>query len=258
MKFINYLFILIFTFFAFTLFADSLDNHLFDAVLTKYVKEGQVNYKGLCQDDKFYQYIDQLAKTDLKTLGSEKEQLSFWINVYNAYTLKIICDNYPLDSINQLHSGGLVLGSIFNSTVWDKKLVELKGKTTTLNYIEHKIIRPQFKEPLIHFAIVCAAKGCPPLRQEAYRGKTLEKQLADQARIFLSDKDENRFNLQEKIAYLSSIFSWFGKDFGEGKVERLKFIAQFLPEKIATELKNNPQEWNIRYTNYDWSLNEQQ
>jgi uncharacterized protein DUF547 len=228
---------------------------LFTEILSDYVSDGKVNYKDLRLDKRLPAYIDQLSHTDPATLIDDKERFAFWINAYNAYTLKIICDNYPLKSISELHGGGAFLGRITKTTVWDKKLVTINNKKMTLNDIEHKTIRPEFKDARAHFALVCAAKSCPPLRNEAYEAHTLSEQLNDQGRIFLSQLDENNFDIFGKAANISPIFSWFAGDFG-GKNKVLSFLADFLPQEVSEAIKKDSSSWKIRYTYYDWSLNE--
>ena len=141
----------------------ALRHRLFSELLSTYVHDGIVNYKKLKSDKRLAEYIGWLSKADPDALPNEKEQLAFWINAYNAYTLKIICDNYPVESINDLHTGGLVIGSVLKTTVWDKKFVVVNGNTMTLNTIEHEIVRPKFNDPRGHFALVCASKSCPQL-----------------------------------------------------------------------------------------------
>ena len=232
-------------------------HQLFTDVLNAHVQEGAVDYTSLCKDTRFTQYMDQLASRNPDTLGGEKEKLAFWINAYNAWTLKIICDNYPLKSINELHSGGLAIGMILKTTVWDKKLVVINNGKTSLSDIEHKIIRPVFKDARIHFAIVCAAKGCPPLRNEAYEADRLDQQLDEQGRIFLGQKNKNSFTFGKKLANISPIFGWFKEDFGSKPESVLCFIARYLPESMGKSLAEDAQSWRIKYTYYDWSLNEQ-
>ncbi len=232
------------------------DSHgLLTDILADHVKDGMVNYRALCKDARLGQYIQQLARTNPDRISSEEDRLAFWINAYNAYTLKIICDNYPLKSIQNLNPRGL--RKAFAKTVWDKPLATVNNRPTTLNTIEHKIIRTRFKDPRIHFALVCAAKSCPPLRSEAYEGDKLDEQLDDQGRLFLTDSSKNRFDTGGRAAQISKIFSWFAKDFGGENAAVLKFIAEFLPEDAADKVKANPGAWTTRYTDYDWSLNEQ-
>lgn len=230
---------------------------IFTEILKEHVKEGRVNYQNLCSDQRLKQYIDQLASTDPEQISSREEKIAFWLNAYNAYTLEIVCDNYPIKSISELHSGGLVFGSLVGSTVWHKKLVTINKELTSLDHIEHNILRPIYKDPRIHFALVCAAKGCPPLRSEAYEAGNLNLQLDDQAREFLRQNDKNSFDLNKKVARISPIFSWFKKDFRMEAKTVLEYLAPFLDGATAESIKAAPKAWQIKYTNYDWSLNEQ-
>lgn len=227
-------------------------HRLFTELLSSYVHDGIVNYKKLRSDGRLAGYIGWLAKTDPDSLPNEKDKLAFWVNAYNAYTLKIICDNYPVESINDLHTGGLVIGT---ATVWDKKFVIVNGKTMSLNSIEHEIVRPQFKDPRGHFALVCASKSCPQLRSEAYEGTTLDRQLDDQGKAFLSDPLRNEFDPVKKHADISRIFDWYKSDFGPSDTEVLRYVSRFLSDSVARQILAAPNEWEIGYKSYDWSLN---
>ncbi|MCH7676525.1 DUF547 domain-containing protein, partial [candidate division KSB1 bacterium] len=114
---------------------------LFTEILQEYVSGGKVSYRDLCKDERLEAYISKLAATNPESIANPKGKLAFWINAYNAYTLKVICDNYPVESINELHFGGLIIGTVFKKTIWDKKFVIINHKKLSLNYIEHKIIR---------------------------------------------------------------------------------------------------------------------
>ena len=229
---------------------------LFNSVLNKYVQNGRVNYKGLCKDPDLAKYISYLESSDPEKITDQKVRLAFWINAYNAYTLKIICDHYPVKSINDLHSGGTALGHVFKTTIWDKEIVVINHKATSLNNIEHKIIRPVFKDFRIHFALVCAAKSCPALRPEAYEGSKLDQQLDDQAKLFLSDGSKNRFDVATQKASISKIFDWYQKDFGNDNSKVLVAISKYLPDQIRKSIQSAPDKWEVAYTNYDWDLNE--
>ncbi len=228
---------------------------VFSEILSTYVHDGSVNYKDLRNDKRLKDYIHWLAITNPDTLLDGKDKLAFWINAYNAYTLKIICDNSPVESINDLHSGGLVIGTVFKSTVWDKKLVTINGKSITLNTIEHEIVRPTFNDPRAHFALVCASKSCPALRNEAYEGSRLDAQLDDQGKKFFADNFRNEFDVATKKAHISKILSWYSGDFGDSDEGVLKFISRFLPPRLAEQINANPSAWDISYKDYDWSLN---
>jgi hypothetical protein len=239
--------------------AEGTDHTLFTDLLREYVTDGSVNYRGLCEEGgvgRLETYISQLAATDPETIIDDDERLAFWINAYNAYTLKIICDNYPVKSINDLHFGGLYIGTVLNKTAWDKQFVILGGETYSLNDVEHKIIRPRFEDARAHFALVCAAVSCPPLRPEAYTGDRLDEQLDDQGRIFFAEPNKNHFDREKKIAYLSKILDWYEGDFGEDDEALLLAITPYLPDDLAGDIRANPGAWDIKHTDYDWSLNE--
>ena len=170
---------------------DSVSVKIYDNLLHKYIVNGLVDYENLVKDKNLEKYIDALSKFDPSTLTNKNDKLAFWINAYNAYTLKIIVDNYPISSINDLHSGGRIIAHILKTTVWDKDFVIIDNKKITLNYIEHDIIRPKFKDPRIHFALVCGAMSCPPLRNEAYIGDKLDEQLNDQGKSFFANQSHS-------------------------------------------------------------------
>lgn len=249
---------------------DENAHSLFTEILKEYVSDGKVNYRDLRNGNRLEEYISKLAATDPEKIQNDKAKLAFWINAYNAYTLKVITDNYPIKSINELHFGGLYIGTLLKKTVWDKKFVVINGKKISLNFIEHKIIRAATQDPKAefsqvctetpcpraHFALVCASKGCPPLRSEAYEGHKLDEQLADQAKIFFSDEERNYFNVEKREAHLSKILDWFADDFGKNDEDILLFVSGFLPDTLAESIRANPESWKIKHTKYDWGLNE--
>ncbi len=231
-------------------------NALFTGMLADYVGDGRVDYAALCGDERLGAYLERFSSTDPSKIENHNDRFAFWINAYNVFTLKIVCENYPLESINDLHLGGLVVGTVLNKTVWDKKFVEINGKKMSLNHIEHEILRKEFKDPRLHFAIVCASKSCPALRSEAYSGSRLDSQLDDQARIFFADPEKNTFDVSEKKAYLSKILDWFSKDFGDNDEEILMFVSRFVAADLAVEIRSDLDEWDIKHQEYDWSLND--
>lgn len=234
---------------------DSVSVKIYDNLLHKYIVNGLVDYENLVKDKNLEKYIDALSKFDPSTLTNKNDKLAFWINAYNAYTLKIIVDNYPISSINDLHSGGRIIAHILKTTVWDKDFVIIDNKKITLNYIEHDIIRPKFKDPRIHFALVCGAMSCPPLRNEAYIGDKLDEQLNDQGKTFFADQSQNSFDGKNHIVYLSKILDWYGDDFGDSDSQILLRIKTFLPKKIAESVNDNIIKWKIDFKSYDWNLN---
>jgi len=239
------------TFAARTLAAEFDQSHaLFTDVLTHYVKNARVDYAALkAHPQDLNRYLDQVAavtKAELKK-WNEPQQIAFLLNAYNAYTLRLILDHYPVKSIKDI--GSLLTGP------WDQPIVKLFGETTTLNAVEHKILRKDYSEPRIHFALVCAAKGCPPLRSVAYFANRLDEQLNDQGKQFLATPNKNRVEAGEQVVYLSPIFKWYAGDFQKKSGSVLAALKLYWPEKSAAALaKGN---FRIRYTDYDWSLNDQ-
>lgn len=229
---------------------------LFSAILADHVREGHVDYARLREDRRLEQYVAWLSVTDPDSAYSDPAaRLAFWINAYNAYTLKLICDNYPVESINDLHFGGIVIGTVTNKTAWDNEFAVVGSATYSLNDIEHNIIRKRFSEPRIHFALVCAAVSCPPLRSEAYTRDDLEKQLDDQARVFLSEVTKNNFDMTTRTAHLSKIFAWYKDDFGSSEEALLRYLAPYLADDVAASMTADPTQWRIKHTDYDWRLN---
>lgn len=232
------------------------DHSVFTAVLSDHVVEGRVDYAAIAQDERLDTYLADLAQTDPSALSTEAEQLALWINAYNAYTLRLVADAYPIDSIHDLATGGRIVGWLIRRTPWDIRFAEVGGKAYTLNEIEHEIIRARFAEPRIHFAIVCAAVSCPPLRSEAYITDRLDEQLDDQGRRFLNDSRHNTFDLADRTARISQIFSWFRKDFGANDREVVAFLARFAPAEAAADMVARPGDWRVQHAPYGWALND--
>jgi hypothetical protein len=231
-------------------------NQIYTDLLEGHVSQGQVNYEALRQDPRLDHYLSSLARISPDTFHTHEERLAFWINVYNAWTLKVICDNYPVKSINDLHFGGLVIGTVLKKTVWDKKVALAGRRRLSLNDIEHRIIRKKFREPRAHFALVCASISCPPLRAEAFTGDRLDEQLDDQARTFFRDPRRNRFDTAKRKAYLSKILDWYAGDFGGGKEDILNYASGFVSEEVADSLRGRPEAWQVEHLPYDWGLND--
>ncbi len=224
------------------------DHSLFTQVLRDHVKDGAVNYKALKTDARFAQYIAILQKSDPATIP-EQHRLAFWINAYNAFTIQYVINKYPIKSLmNKLsYATG---GGTFKT-----KFIEINGKKYSLNDIENDIIRPM-GDPRIHFALVCGAKSCPPLRAEAYEGERLGAQMDEQGRIFMSQTDKNRFDFEKKEIYISKIFDWFKDDFKKDGKTELDFISRYLPQEQAQMLLANAAALKVKHTEYDWDLNE--
>jgi len=181
------------------------------AILDRYVQDGWVDYAGLAKNrdelDRYLRALESVCPADYQR-WTTRQRLAFWIDAYNAYTVKLILDHYPVGSIREI---GLLPGAAFGEPI--APMHALRGRTLSLDDIEHTILRGEFDESRIHFALVCAARSCPVLRSEAYRGTDVDRQPEEQARRFVRDPARNRFDPRAGTAQLSSIFSWFREDF---------------------------------------------
>ncbi|MEN8807943.1 MAG: DUF547 domain-containing protein [Desulfobacterales bacterium] len=234
----------------------------YDGLLKTYVTDGRADYKGLKTDpNALDRYIDSAAGVPEEQFNSwtQSQRLAFLINLYNAATLKLVVDHYPVKSIKDI-------GSLFKGP-WDQPVVRLYGKTITLNHLEHDILRKQYSEPRIHMALVCAAKSCPQLRSEAYTTEKLDEQLNDQSRQYLVSPAGLNVDRKKKVVYFSSIFKWYGEDFvakyspttgfaGLDKTERAvaNFCSAYLISADREFLATGG--YSVKYLDYDWSLNE--
>jgi len=235
---------------------DAVDHHAFTELLRTHVDAaGMVDYAGLKaqHDEVLAPYLRQLAETDPANL-SRDARLAFWINAYNALTLKLIVDHYPVESIKDITpAGGPSIPKL--NAPWYVEVGEVGGRMRTLDEIEHDIIRERFDEPRIHFALVCAAISCPRLRQEAYTADRLDAQLDDQARTFLHATAKNQIPAGDETIRFSRIFQWFEGDFGDGTGDVQRFIAPYFTGNVRQKLQRAAYE--VDYMDYDWSLNEQ-
>lgn len=216
--------------------ASTPDHSLWETVLQQHVSEnGEVNYKKLAKKDKgLNAYLEELASHPPMDSWSRDEKLAYWINAYNAFTVKLIVDNYPVKSIRDLHDGN----------PWDVKWIKLGRQTYSLNQIEHDIIRPRYDEPRIHFAVNCAAKSCPPLLNRAWTADNLEQQLEQQTQAFINNEAYN--TISAKSLELSQIFNWYGEDFDN--------VKAFVNRYTTTDVKNGAK---VSFREYNWALNAQ-
>ena len=222
-----------------------VEHAAWSGLLKKYVDaKGVVNYAGFKKDsDALKKYLELLsANAPDESSWSKDEQLAYWINAYNAFTVQLILDNYPVASIKDI---GAKIKIPFVNTPWDVKFITIGGKKMDLNNIEHGIIRKKFAEPRIHFALVCAAKSCPPLRNEAYTADRLNAQLDDQGRDFLNDPTKNE--VTEKSAEISKILSWYGGDFTK-TMPMVDWLNKYANKKMSKD-------GSISYKTYNWELN---
>jgi len=239
------------------------DHSTWDSLLKSHVEliDGgqatQVDYGGMLQDraqlGSYLNTIAQVQRSEFDIWDAD-EQLAFLINAYNAWTVELILTEYPdIRTIRQI--------GLFPFSAWRRNIVDLFGESVSLDDVEHGMIRGWgiYNVPRIHFAVNCAAIGCPALRGEAYVGSRLNVQLEDNTKLFLMDKSRNYF--EDGRLYVSSIFDWYEEDFEQGW-QGIRSVAGFLskytqeigvPESAISQLQQN--RIPIRHLDYDWGLN---
>ncbi len=217
-------------------------------ILSKYVKTPDettrfFDYASVTPSDKkaLALYLVQLQHVEPRKLN-KTEQLAFWVNLYNALTVKLVLDNYPIDSIKEIGNG--ITGP------WNMTLATISTKKITLNTIEHGILRPIWQDNRIHYVINCASKGCPDISNQALLPHRLNQQLAQAATRFINQTKAVNFS-QGKLV-LSSIYNWFSADFGETNEELIKHLSLYAKPTLKRQLLTYRGEINFHY---DWKLN---
>lgn len=218
---------------------DDYDFHEYEnlnTLLSTYVSyAGNVNYASIKANKSQLEEITKEFEANFPGSGwSSSQKLTYWINAYNVYTIKLIVDNYPTSSITKI-----------TAKPWHKTFIKLNGKSYSLNQIENDIIRKQFNEPRIHFALNCASKSCPVLLNKAYTPGTVFGKLTSQTKRFLKDSSKNTFG--EKEVQISQIFDWYGEDFTKGGKTVFDFINKYRTEQLDKQ--------KITYQEYSWDLN---
>jgi hypothetical protein len=231
-----------------------VDHSTWDALLKKYVDaNGNLDYTGwnasAADQQALDQYLATLSSGSFAKTPTKKAQLAFWINAYNAVTVKGILREYPTTSIKN-HTAQLV-----GYNIWHDLLLVVGSDQYSLDTIEHKILR-KLGVPEIHFAIVCASHSCPKLRNEAYAPEKIEQQLVGNAQDFFSSPENFRYDAQSNTFYVSSILKWFAGDFGDDQTAQLGSIAKYLPSKAAQQAALSGK-GSVKYLEYDWGLNDQ-
>lgn len=223
----------------------SVDHSAYDRLLKKYVNaQGLVNYRGFKAEEKaFNQYLALLSKSPPAAGAGQADQLAYWINAYNAYTIRLILDHYPVQSIRDIGAG-----TAGGPTPWTRSFFAVGGEKMSLDHVENQILRKRFHDPRVHFALVCAALSCPRLRNEAYTGGQLERQLDEQGRDFLNTAAKNRPG--KATAQLSPYFDWFKDDWTANGLS----VAAWVNRYAATKMDASA---NVTFLNYNWKLNEQ-
>ncbi len=224
-------------------------------LLSKYVEEGEdginrVDYAAFKRNDhdrlELNQYIQKLIESDVYTNGSKDEKFVAWVNLYNALTVNIVVENYPVKSIRDIGGNFVFKGP------WKKKLVEIDGKKLSLDDIEHRILRKKWDEPRVHYAVNCASIGCPNLQPKAWEVETLESDLKKAAIEFITHPRGVEV-LPDGRLRISKIYRWFKKDFGGSQVGVVMHLMKNAPADLASNLTA---ETMIKSYRYDWSLND--
>jgi hypothetical protein len=212
---------------------ESSDHATWNDLLKKHVSStGKVNYKGFKEDlETLETYIRSLNESAPAETASKETRLAYWINAYNAVTVRLIVSNYPVSSITKLDGG----------KPWDVKRYSNGGKKMSLNDIENNILRPM-GDARIHFALNCAAKSCPPLLNEAFTAENVNKLLEQRTRQFINS---SRTAIEKDAVKVSKVFDWYGKDFGNV----VDFVNKYAKTKASKAAK-------VSFADYDWSLND--
>ncbi|WP_276374732.1 DUF547 domain-containing protein [Chryseolinea sp. H1M3-3] len=218
----------------------------FSKLLKKNVSaNGKVNYQGFKKDSaEFNNYLELLTKNPPQKSWSRNEQMAYWINAYNAFTIKLITKYYPLKSIKEIGSS---IQIPFVNTPWDIKFISIGKDKLDLNNIEHGILRKKFADPRIHMTLVCASKSCPALLNEAYEATKLEDQLSERSKAFLTDPSRNKISSDQP--QLSMIFKWYAMDFNDDGKTVIDFVNRYSPVKVKATA-------TVQYLDYDWNLND--
>ena len=234
----------------------AVDHSAWDRLLKSYVRPGadglnRVDYTAFKSggQDQLKLYIRALEQTDPQALD-RPEQFAFLANLYNAKTIDIVLDKYPVKSIKDISLGGGLLASIGGGP-WKAKVLKLRGVDLSLDDIEHGILRAVFKDPRVHYSVNCASVGCPNLQTEAFTGAKLEQQLDDAARAFVNSARAAKVTKSSLV--VSSIYSWFKADFGATDAGVLAHLRRYAGPDLATSLKGISAVSNHQY---DWSLND--
>jgi hypothetical protein len=232
-----------------------VDHAAYDALLHKYVNDHSLvayaHWKANTEDSQALErYLKRMGCVDLRKRAPQAAQLAYWINLYNATTLWGILREYPTSSIRN-HTAGML-----GYNIWKDLFVRVDGQLYALDDMEHMVLRTM-GEPRIHFAIVCASKGCPPLRNRAYTAAGLDQELADNARHFFGKPANLQTDESSRTVYLSELLKWYGSDFAPTPAEQLRVLRPYfpVPERLAWIEQPGV---SVQYLPYDWNLNDQQ
>ena len=229
----------------------TIDLRIWDELLQRYVDDlGRVNYRRWKAEgaDVLRAWLESLADVDLADFTDADARLALWLNAYNAIAISQVLEVYPIASIRPKVLGIPNWLSFLDFLTRSNTIIS--GKKYSLNRIEHAILRPEFAEPRIHFALVCASVGCPLLRRGAYFPESVRTQLEADASRFIHNPDKERYDAQKKTLYLSKIFKWYGEDFVKAAGSVAEYVGGYLGPEAAVG-----DGWAIVFLPYDWNLN---
>jgi len=220
---------------------DVIDHEPFDRILSKYVdSKGLVDYEGLRSNEKdrkkFEKYVDAIESANVK--GSKNAKLAFYLNAYNATVIDSVLQHWPLKSVMNVDG------------FFKKEKHEIAGKKITLDHLEHKIIRPTFNDARVHFALVCAAMSCPPLKKKPFTEKNVDRMLTENTKAFIPKA--TTVDKEKKVVTTSKLFEWFSGDFEADEGSVAKYLARYYPQH-AEFLKSG--DYKLKFSPYDWALN---
>ncbi|MBD0392755.1 MAG: DUF547 domain-containing protein [Microcoleus sp. C1-bin4] len=229
----------------------TIDLRIWDELLQRYVDDlGRVNYRRWKAEgaDVLRAWLESLADVDLADFTDADARLALWLNAYNAIAISQVLEVYPIASIRPKVLG--IPNWLSFLDFFTRSNTIIGGKKYSLNQIEHAILRPEFAEPRIHFALVCASVGCPLLRRGAYFPESVRTQLEADASRFIHNPDKVRYDAQKKTLYLSKIFKWYGEDFVKEAGSVAEYVRGYLGPEAAVG-----DGWAIVFLPYDWNLN---
>jgi hypothetical protein len=230
-----------------------IDHSAWDRFLQKYVQAGadginRLPYAAISATERqsLLNYIDAMQAISISHY-SRRQQMAYWINLYNAVTINIILQHYPVSSIRDID----ISPGLFADGPWDKKLLKIEGQEVSLNDIEHRILRPIWQDPRIHYGVNCASLGCPNLQARAYTAEQIEPMLNAAARAYVNHPRGVR--VQGEDVFVSSIYSWFQEDFGKTEADVIRHIQDYAESGLANKLNGIV---FLAGDDYDWTLND--
>jgi hypothetical protein len=224
----------------------TVDHSVWERILSTYVVASPDRINRFAYGKVLKAYLTALQGVQVTALKAD-EQRAFWINLYNALTIDVVLDHYPVKTIKDISLGG----GFFASGPWKKALVTVEGRALSLDNIEHDILRKVWRDPRVHYAVNCASMSCPNLMVKAFTAANLDRMLTQGARDYINHPRGVR--VDNGKVYLSQIFEWYRKDFGASEADVLTHVAGYAEPGLKAQLRGVTR---VADYSYDWSLNE--